>query len=54
MTAVRIHVAPGGLVVTTGCAGVLVDCDGTLLDTNYLHTLGVVPRAARSSASGRR
>jgi HAD superfamily hydrolase (TIGR01509 family) len=25
--------------MTTGRAGVLVDCDGTLLDTNYLHTL---------------
>ncbi|HEY3723283.1 MAG TPA: HAD family hydrolase [Acidimicrobiia bacterium] len=25
--------------MATGRAGVLVDCDGTLLDTNYLHTL---------------
>jgi HAD superfamily hydrolase (TIGR01509 family) len=25
--------------VTAGRAGVLVDCDGTLVDTNYLHTL---------------
>jgi HAD superfamily hydrolase (TIGR01509 family) len=25
--------------VTTGRAGVLVDCDGTLVDTNYLHAL---------------
>ena len=25
--------------MTTGRAGVLVDCDGTLVDTNYLHAV---------------
>ena len=33
-------------------AGVLVDCDGTLLDTNYLHALAW-SRASATWASGR-
>jgi len=47
------HTTRSERIVTVGRAGVLVDCDGTLVDTNYLHALAW-SRALAISATGRR